>query len=333
MACLLKVVRTSSPSTPSGQGCAGRGINHFRVEEILEDVRPGLAGAFHGHAGADDLRQPVDVIRLDAAVFFNALAHGFGPRLGAKNAGAQRQILEVDAQFGRLVNEVQEITGRAADGGDIEILEDHDLALGVAAGNGNDRGAQRLRAVMRAQPAGEKAVAIGILNDVPAMQTAGRETAAHDVGPDINVLLGVGDDDGLAGGAGRGVQPDDIAHRRCEQPERIAVPKVGLVAERKAGDVVQGLDVAGFQAAFAQAVPEQGDVMERVRDHVLQARQLQFAQLAGGKEIRRADGIERRHFWDGMFAHGDWAALASNIANHSGGRIGLWLASVKACTV
>ena len=80
-------------------------------------------------------------------------------------------------------------------------------------------------------------------------------------------------------------------------------------------------------------LPEQGDVMERLRDHVLQACQLQFAQLAGGKKIRRADGIEGRHFGDGMFAHGDWAALVNMTANQSGGRIGLWLASVKAWMV
>ena len=177
MARLLSVVRTSSPSSPSGHGWPRGRIDDLRVEIILENVRPGLAWAFHGHARADDLRQPVDVIGLDAAFLLDAPAHGLGPRLRAENARAQRQILDVDAHFRRLVDEVEEITRGAADRGDLEVLHHHDLPLGVAAGDGNDRRAQRLRAVMRAQPAGEQAVAVGVLDDVPAMQPAGGETA------------------------------------------------------------------------------------------------------------------------------------------------------------
>ena len=132
-----------------GQRLAGLEVNDFRVKPILEDMRSGLALAFHGHAGADDFRQAVNVVGLDAAFGLDALAHGFGPRLRAEDARAQGQFLEVDAQLGRLVDDVQEVAGRAADGRGTEILHHHQLPLGVAAGNGNDRGAQRLGAVMR----------------------------------------------------------------------------------------------------------------------------------------------------------------------------------------
>ena len=144
MACLPSVVRTSSPSSPSGQRLAGLKVNDLRIKPILEDVRPGLALAFHRHARADDFRQPVNVVSLDAALRLDAPAHGFGPRFRAEDAGAQRQFLEVDAQLRRLVDDVQKIAGRAANRRDTEILHHHQLPLGVAAGNGDDRRPQRL---------------------------------------------------------------------------------------------------------------------------------------------------------------------------------------------
>jgi hypothetical protein len=58
-------------------------------------------------------------------------------------------FLDVHAHFAGAVNDVQEITGRAADDRDAEILHEHDLAVGVAAGDGDDAGAERLRAVMQ----------------------------------------------------------------------------------------------------------------------------------------------------------------------------------------
>ena len=92
MACLPSVVRTSSPSSPSAQRLAGLQVDDLGIEIILEDVRPGLALAFHGHARADDLGQAVNVVGLDAAVRLDAPAHGFRPRLGAEDAGAQAAV-------------------------------------------------------------------------------------------------------------------------------------------------------------------------------------------------------------------------------------------------
>ncbi len=119
----------------------------------------------------------VDVVGLDAARGFDVAAHGVGPGLGAEDARAQRQFAQVDAHLRGAVEQVQEVDWGAADGRDAEILHDHDLPVGVAAGNGDDRGAQRLGAVVRAQAAGEQAVAVGVLHDVAAVQAAGRERA------------------------------------------------------------------------------------------------------------------------------------------------------------
>jgi len=90
MACLLKVVSTSSPSQAFGQHLAGFRIHNLGVEMIFEDVQPVLRFAFDGNAGPDDLRQSVDIVGADATRRFNAAAHGIGPRLGAENSGPQR---------------------------------------------------------------------------------------------------------------------------------------------------------------------------------------------------------------------------------------------------
>ena len=267
-----------------GARLAGLEIDDLGVEVILEDVRPGLALAFHRHARADDFRQPVDVVGLDAAVGLDAPAHGFGPRLGAEDAGAQRQFLDVHAQLRRLVNQVQEIAGRAADGRDTEILHHHQLALGVAAGDRDDRRAQRLGAVMRPQPAGEQAVAVGVLDDVPLMQPAGGEAAQHDVGPDLDVLLRVGDDDGFAGRAAGGVQAHDLLHRAGEQAERIGVPQVGLARERQLGQILQRLHVLRRHPPFLHPFAEQGDVIVGALHDGLEPLQLQRPAVAAAAE-------------------------------------------------
>ena len=51
--------------------------------------------------------------------------------------------------------------------------------------------------------------------------------------------LGVADDGGLAGGAARRVQADDLLARHGEQAEGIGVAQVGLLAEREPGKVLE----------------------------------------------------------------------------------------------
>ena len=292
MACLAERGQDQLAFLAVRAGLAGLEVDDLGIEIILEDVRPGLALAFHGHARADDFGQAVNVVGLDAAVRFDAPAHGFGPRLGAEDAGAQRQFLEVHADLRRLVDQVEEIAGRAADGRDAEILHHHQLALGVAAGNRDDRRAQRLGAVMRAQSAGEQAVAVGVLDDVALVQPAGGEAAQHDVRPDLHILLRVGHHDGLAGGAAGGVQPHDLLHRAGEQAEGIGVAQVGLHGEGQLGDVVQRPHVLRRQAALVHALAEQGDVVVGALDDGLEPLQLQVPQLRQRQEIRRAERVE-----------------------------------------
>ena len=90
---------------------------------------------FHGHTRPGDFGQTVNVVGFDVAAGLDAFPHVFRPRFGPEHADAQRQFLQVHPHFGGAVNQVQKIAGCATDDGDAEILHEHDLAVGVAAGD------------------------------------------------------------------------------------------------------------------------------------------------------------------------------------------------------
>src|ERR1039458_1526371 len=92
------------------------------------------------------------------AVTPKSFRSGFGPRLGAENSCAERQILHIYAEFGGTVDEVQKISWSAAHGRHPKVFHQHDLPVGVAAGGGDDRGPQSFSAVVSAESAGEEAI-------------------------------------------------------------------------------------------------------------------------------------------------------------------------------
>src|ERR1035437_10201230 len=132
---------------------------------------------------------------------------------------------------------MQEVARRAADRGHAEVRHDHQLALGVAATDRDDRRAERLAAVMRAQAAGEEPVTVGVLDDVAAVHPAGDESPDHDLGPYVQVSLRIRDHYRLAGRAGRGMEPDYLLHRAGEEPKWIRIAQVRLDRERQRGNI------------------------------------------------------------------------------------------------
>ncbi len=261
---------------------------------ILEDVQTVLAGAFDGHAGTDDLGEAVDIEGLNATEAFDAAAHGARPRLGPEDAHPQRQCAHIDAQLSGALGHVQKVTGGAADGRDAEVAHDHDLAVGVAAGDGNHRRAQPFGPVMRAQAAGEQPVAVSVLNDVAVVQAADGEAAHHHGGPHIDVLLRVGHHDRLAGGAAGGVQAHDLLHRAGEQAEGVGVAQIGLDGERQPRDIVERAHVIGPQMVLVHPRPVQRNALPGAGDDAPEAAQLQLAQQLRRHEVGRADRVEGR---------------------------------------
>ena len=182
-----------------GQRLACLGIHDLRIEVIFEDVQALMMAAFAANARADDLGKSVDIECLDIACALNMPAHGVRPRLCAEDTGAQRQLSQVHAEVGGAIDEVQKIGWCTAHRRDAKVLHQHDLPVGVAAGCGDDRRAQCLSAIVRAEAAGEEAVPIGDLNNVSAMQPASGQTADEHRSPYVDVILCVGNDDGLTG--------------------------------------------------------------------------------------------------------------------------------------
>ena len=167
-------------------------------------------------------------------------AHGVRPGLGAEDADLQRRLSRIEALLAELVEDRQHVGRRDHDDVGLEILDQLHLPLGHAARHGNDHAAEALGAVMRAQPAGEEAIAIGHVHLHARTCAAGPDRAGHHVGPGVDVALRVADDGRLAGGARRAVDPSDLVLRNGEHAEGIVVAQIGLGGERELGEVASG---------------------------------------------------------------------------------------------
>ena len=143
---------------------------------------------------------------------------------------------------------------------------------------------------MNAKAASEEAVAVEVLHNVRAAETAGEEATLHDLCPDFHVFLGVTDNDRLTGSAGACVQAHDFAHVHGKETVRIGVAQVLLHGERNLYDVLQSLDVFGLDSLFDHAFVEQRDLLVGELHGCAQTLQLQFAQFFFGHKIKRHFG-------------------------------------------
>ena len=97
---------------------------------------------------------------------------------------------------------------------------------------------------MKAQAAGEQAIAVGVVDHHAGPDAGHRHRPGHQLGPRVEVGLGVTDDRGLAVGAARRVHAHDLLAGNREQPERIALAQVVLDEERDLAQVLERGDVA-----------------------------------------------------------------------------------------
>ena len=220
------------------------------------------------------------------------IAHPVGPGLGPEDAGAQGERAHIDAQLRRTLDQIGEIARRAAECGDAEVADQHDLTVAVAARDGDHGRPEGFRAVVGAESAGEESVAEGVLQDVAAVQPAAGEGARHDLGPDSDVLACVGDDDRLAGGAGGGMQPDHVAHGRGKEPKGVGVAQVGLDREGELLDVFDPLNRVRGQVALLHPGAKEGDVVVGERYDRTKPSQLHLLQRRLRQEIGRAGRVE-----------------------------------------
>ena len=203
---------------------------------------------------------------------------------------SSEHALRVEALLLELVDDGEHVARRHHDHAGLEVADQLDLARGHAAGDRDDRAAELLRAVVRAQPAGEQAVAVGVVQLV-ARPPAGRaDRAGHDRGPGVDVALGVADDGRPAGGAGGGVDAADLVLRDGEHAERVVVAQVGLARGRELRQVGQLAAVVGVHAGGVEGGPVVRHVLVGVPQRPLQPLELQGAQLVDAHPLR---GVER----------------------------------------
>ena len=156
--------------------------------------------------------------------------HGSAPKMPIRIAVLAR----IDALALELVGDRQHVGGRHQHHARAELADQLDLPLAEAARHRHHRAAQPLGAVVRAQPAGEQAVAVGVVDDVARPRPAGVERARHQVGPQIDVARRVADHRRPPRRAARGMDAHALLARDGEHAEGIGVAQVGLRGEGKA---------------------------------------------------------------------------------------------------
>ena len=245
--------------------------------------------ALVGDAGADDFGQAVDIDGMHVERLLDLAAHGVGPRLGAEDADLERASPRVDILRVEFVEDRQHVARRHHDDVGLEIGDEVNLPLGHAAGHRDDGAAEPLGAVMRAEAAGEQAVAIGDVDLHARPAAAGADAARADVGPGADVVTGVADDGRLAGRARRGVQANDLLTRHRKHAERIICAQIGLGGEREFRKVGKLLQVAGINARLLEGAAIMRHVVVGVIERPFEALELQRRDLIARRDLDRIE--------------------------------------------
>jgi hypothetical protein len=158
-------------------------------------------------------------------------------------AGGRVQALAL-----KLIGNRQHVAGRDHDDVGLEVGDQLHLPLGLSAAKGHHRQAQLLSAIVRAQAAGEQAVAIAHMHHVARPRAAGADAARHHVGPGVDVVLRVAHHRGLACGAAGRMDAHALLARHGKHAERVAVAQVLLGGEGELRQIGQAAAVVGVHA-------------------------------------------------------------------------------------
>ena len=265
---------------PLRHGLFRHRVDDFQHHVVLVHVHAVLFQAFEGYPRPGDFRQPVQVACVDAQQLLQLLAHFLGPGFRAEAAGLQVNVLpRLQPHFPNGFPQMRGVGGGAAEHGGPHFPHHHDLPLGVAAGHGNHHGADFRGPLMRPQSAGKQAVAVANLDDVVPSAPGRRQGPGHQLGPYVHVVFGVSHHNGLAGGAGRALNPHDFRFGGGEQTVGEIVPQVGLLREGQQHNVVGRTNVLGLYALCVHPGPVNGHVVVYPPNHFPQPPALQGVPL------------------------------------------------------
>jgi hypothetical protein len=251
--------------------------------------------------GADHFRQTVKIDRLDAESALDLAAHLLRPGFGAKEAETQPAGPRVESLALEFVCQIEHVRRGDHDDVRMEIGDQLNLLLGLAAGHRDHRAAQPLGAVVGAETTGKQAVTIADVDHVATPATAGVERTRHQLRPHVDVVLGVTDDGRLAGGARGRVHPHHLLARDGEHREGVTLAQIVLGREGKFFQVVEGLQIVGMHPVRLELVPVMRDMLVSVSQGPAQALNLQRSDLVA------TGGLDR-------FVGGD-AALCNHLAD------------------
>ena len=215
----------------------------------------------------------------------SSCAHLVRPRLGAEHGDLERGRARVDARLHHRVGDREQVARRAEDRVGLEVADELHLARGLAARHRDDRGAERLDAGVRAEPAGEQAVAVGVVHLHAGADAAGPQRAGDERRPALEVALRVADDGRAAGRAARRVDAGDLLHRHGEHAERVGLAQVGLRRERQLRDIRQRADVVGVHARLVELARVERHVRVGVPHGLLQPLELERLDLGAGHPL------------------------------------------------
>ena len=153
---------------------------------------------------------------------------------------------------GHRVGDREQVARRAQDRVGLEVADELHLARGLPARHRDDGRAELLDAAVRAEAAGEEAVAVGVVHLHARADAAAAERSGDQRRPAVEVALRVADDGRPAGRARRGVDARDLLHRHGEHAERVGLAQVLLRREGQLRDIVERADVVGVHARLVE---------------------------------------------------------------------------------
>ena len=190
----------------------------------------------------------------------------------------------IDALPFHLVGDVQHVGRCDHDDVRLKILDQLDLLLGLPARHRNNGAAQTLGAIVGTKATGEQAITVSHMYLVTPGAATGPDGARHNVGPGVDVALGVTNHGWLAGGTTGSVHPNHIRHGGGKHTKRVVVAQIRLGGKWHLGQIVQRVDVHGLQADVIKRFAVERHVGVSMDHTPAQALQLFVAQLidAGG---------------------------------------------------
>src|SRR5690606_8542325 len=174
------------------------------------------------------------------------------PGLGAEDAVLERYVVWFDASTSELFSQRLRVGRRTGDHLRLQVHDQRDLPVRHAAGHGDDAHAKALAAAVQAQPAGEEAVTVRVVEQHAGCAAGGGKTARVDLGEQSQVVLRIADDRRLASGPGGRVHARQLLRTHREQPHRVVVVQVVLARYGEATYVIDRLDRAWIHAGVRQ---------------------------------------------------------------------------------